>query len=97
MTFLSFIVFLLLRKRCSDCPRTFKLQIQLNRHKEHCTKKEEDNVLRVGNTKMEGGNVLRVGNTPKSFTLNELKVFDPLLESRDMNHETFSPCKTVGW
>merc|ERR1719341_2909515 len=26
------------RKRCSGCPRTFKLQIQLNRHKEHCTK-----------------------------------------------------------
>ena len=50
-----------LRKKCSDCPRTFKLQIQLNRHKEHCVK-------------MEGGSVIRVGNSPKSFTLNELKV-----------------------
>jgi hypothetical protein len=57
------------RKRCPDCPRTFKLQIQLNRHKEHCTKKEGGSMF----TKKEGGSVLRIGNTPKSFTLNELK------------------------
>merc|ERR1719220_903361 len=28
------------RKKCPGCSKSFKLQIQLNRHKEHCVKSE---------------------------------------------------------
>jgi hypothetical protein len=34
------------RKQCPDCSLSFKLQIQLNRHKQHCVKREGGLVLK---------------------------------------------------
>merc|ERR1719400_634615 len=52
------------RKKCPGCSKSFKLQIQLNRHKEHCVKSEgaSNGFVKMGK-----------GQPPKSFTLNELK------------------------